>query len=236
MLGGMDYREADRIMTLFTLEHGKIRGIARGAKRSMRRFGGCLELFARLRVGVVVRDGLSTIDRADLVSIYPGIRSDLGGIALAGYACELVDRFIPEGLPNARLFRLLNCLLEHLDSVAASHGVRRFFEANLLNILGYRLPLDSCSNCGGDLGVSGRAAWAPSAGGFLCGACARGERPVLPQTLHFLEAALMTGRFGGVVAETAVLVEAGQILDSAIQSHLDRPLKSLAFLREILPG
>ncbi|WP_298431774.1 DNA repair protein RecO [Geobacter sp.] len=232
VLGAMDYRESDRIVTLFTLQHGKVRGVAKGAKRSMRRFGGALEPFARLGVELVVREGLSSLRGADIVSLYPRIRADLLKIALAGYAVEISDRFLPDGAPSPRLFRLLAAYLEHLEQGEARAADRRFFEANFLNILGYRLALDRCAACGEEL--SPEAARRIGTGGaVLCGACGRVGTPVGPGTVRLLTLCLGTGRFGAVTFPPAALREAGELLDGAISAHLARPLNSLAFLRQI---
>ena len=233
VIGAMDYREADRIVTLFTLEHGKVRGIARGARKSRRRFGASLELFARVRARLQLRDGLSSLVDADLETIYPGIRQDLPRIALAGYCCELVDHFLPDGMPNARLFRLLVTLLEHLDQAAAGPADRRFFEMNLLNILGYRPPIDACPACGVDLGTAGGLLADGGLHGIPCPACGKAGRQVTPATIHALRKSLRTGRFGTVPFTGESLTEAGELLDRAIASHLHRPIKSLAFLREM---
>ena len=231
VLGMMDYRESDKIVTLFTLEHGKLKGLARGAKRSVRRFGGALELFARLQVELVLKEGLAHIHLADIVTVFPGIRADLGKIGHAGYACELADHLLPEGLRNPRLFRLLTAYLEQLDDCSAAPSDRRFFELNLLNILGYRPELDQCAACGVELADRG---WLRNSGdtGLLCERCGRGGRPIAAATLALLRQALLTGRFGVLRFSPAELDEAGRLLDAAIASHLQRPLHALSFLRE----
>jgi DNA repair protein RecO (recombination protein O) len=231
VLGMMDYRESDKIVTIFTLEHGKLKGLARGAKRSVRRFGGALELFARLRVELGMKEGLAQLHSADIETIFPGIRADLGKIGHAGYACELTDALMPEGLPNPRLFRLLTAYLEQLDHFPADPSDRRFFELNLLNILGYRPELDHCSACGAELvgrGWLGNAADA----GLLCERCGTRGRPLAAATIALLRRALLTGRFGVLRFSPAELDEAALLLDSAIDSHLQRPLHALSFLRE----
>lgn len=233
VIGAMDYREADRIVTLFTLEHGRVRGIARGARKSRRRFGASLELFARVRARLQLRDGLSPLLEADLVTVYPGIRRDLPRIALAGYCCELVDHFLPDGMPNPRLFRLLVTLLEHLDQSAAAPEDRRFFEVNLLNILGYRPPLDACPACGADLGLTGGLLAGGGMHGIPCPTCANTGRSISSATIQALRKSLRTGRFGAVPFTGESLTEAGELLDRAIAGHLHRPIKSLAFLREM---
>ncbi len=232
VLGMMDYLEADKIVTLFTLEHGKIRGIARGAKRSVRRFGASLELFARLELDVVLKEGLSLLQSADVVTVFPNIRCDLAKIGHAAYACELTDALLPEGLANPRLFRLLAVYLEHLERFPAVPSDRRFFELNLLNVLGYRPALGECAECGAPLDADIRFRHASAASGLLCGECGRGGSPLAAATLSLLRRALATGRFGVVSFPPAGLDEAGRFIDAAIAAHIQRPLNALAFLRE----
>ncbi len=229
LLGAADYREADRIVTLFTLEKGKLKGVARGAKRSMRRFGGALEPFARLTVQLALTGSLARVDGADAATIHPGIRADLLKIGYAGYACEAVDLLLPEGLPNPRLFRLLAAYLARLDAAPPAPSDRRFFEMNLLNVIGYRPALDECATCGERLSDprAGRG------GELLCGQCGRGCRPISPRTIGLLRDSLRTGRFGVVGFTPEELVEAGSILDQSIALYVSRPMKSLPFLREM---
>ena len=227
-----DYGEADRLVTLLTLEHGKLRAIAKGAKRSIRRFGATLEPFAHVSAEVVIKSGLSRILGADAATIFPRIREDLLKIAYAGYACECTDQLLPEGLASSRLFRLLVAYLEHLDRSPPTPSDRRFFEVNLLNILGYRPSLSECSSCG--IGLSGSSErYADGTGNLRCGRCGRSSSTVSAGTVNLLESSLRTGRFGVVDFNQAELKEAGFILDPAIASHVGRPLKSPAFLEEM---
>lgn len=232
VLATMDYRESDRIVTLLTRELGKLRGVARGAKRSIRRFGGVFEIFARSTVELVPAEGLSKLRGGDLQTLYPGIRRDLGRIAHAGYAAELVDGLVPEGVPYPRLFRLLAGYLEHLDGGGGSPSDRRFFEINLLNILGYRPALEECSGCGAQLSGHESLVLGP-AGQLLCPRCGRGGRVVTAGTVDRLRRCLATGRFAAVPFSSPELAEAGLFLDAQLALHLHRPLKSLAFLREM---
>ena len=232
LLGVTDYGEADRIVTLLTLEQGKLRGVAPGARKSFKRFGGILEPFARLSVQLTIKSGLSRLTGADAVTIFPRIRTDLLKIGYAGYACETADLLLPDGLPNPRLFRLLAAYLEHLDLNPPSSSDRRFYEVNLLNILGYRPAFNQCASCGRDLD-SLSARYAGGMGGILCGLCGQGGRAVSAGTVGRLEAALSTGRFGAVTFLPAELAEAASVLDPAIAVHISRPLRSLAFLADV---
>jgi DNA repair protein RecO (recombination protein O) len=229
----MDYREADKIVTLFTLEQGKLKGIARGAKRSVRRFGGALELFARLKLEITIKEGLAQLHTADIVTVFPRIRADLIKIGHAGYACELTDALLPEGLRNPRLFRLLRAYLEHLDRFPATPSDRRFFELNLLNVLGYRPALEQCAECAMEL--AGGACFRPAAAacGLLCEQCGRGGSPVSATTVALFRQTLATGKYGVISFSPVELDEAGRLLDSAIAAHIQRPLNALSFLREM---
>jgi DNA repair protein RecO (recombination protein O) len=234
ILAVLDYGEADKIITFLTREHGKIKGIARNAKKSRKRFGGALEIFARLRLQLVLRDGLSRLQGADVVTIFTHIREDFSKIGYAGYACELIDRFLPEAQANTRLYRLLVSYLEHLDSAPCCADDRRFFEVNLLNIAGYRPTLENCAQCGIELSTATDLRYSPRHNGISCSNCVRTGREISPITVSLLKTSLQTGRFGVVRFPGATLGEAGDLLDSIIASHLNRPLHSLSFLREAL--
>ncbi len=97
VLSNSDYGESDRIVSLFTLEHGRLKGFARGARNSRKRFGPALETFARIDLQLNQKDGLSSLRSADVITLYSGIRGELGAIAHALYVCELVECLTPEG-------------------------------------------------------------------------------------------------------------------------------------------
>ena len=137
----------------------------------------------------------------------------------------------PEGHPLPRLYRLLAAYLDRLDTAAAESGDRRFFEVNLLNILGYRPALENCSRCGSSFGAAG--AWLQSGGEAVCRFCRAGGRHLLSATLGMLAACLKTGTFGQVSFPAATLQQAGYLLDEAISAHTGRRLKSLEFLEQV---
>ena len=231
VIGLMDYRETDRIVALFSREHGKINGIARSARKSVKRFGGALELFARLSVHFLPGESLVTIREVDILTIYPQIRASLTGIAHAGYAAELVTALAPERYRNQRVFRLLTAYLEYLDQAPAAPSDRHFFEINLLNILGYRPPLESCAGCGTDLAQCG-GLWSAGTGHRIyCQSCAHGGQRLSAGTVSLLRQSLATGRFGQISFSMEALDETDEFLHDFIAAHIHRPLKSLAFLR-----
>lgn len=143
VLSNLAYGENDLVVSLFTLEHGRLRAFARSARKSRKRFVGTLDPACHLELLMKIKpEGLCTLERTEQLAPPPGLGSHLDALALAFYGCELVEQLTPEGQPLPRLYRLLSALLEYLATAAAGQGIRRFFEINLLNILGYRPPLE----------------------------------------------------------------------------------------------
>lgn len=234
ILSGLDYGDTDRIMSLFTLEQGRIKVFARRARSSRKRFAGSLESCARIEAQVRMREGLCSLHQADSICLYPQIRSSLEGIALALYSCELLDSITPEGHPLPRLFRLFDAWLRHLDTGIAGESDRRFFEINLLNILGYRPSLSVCARC--TTSFDTREALVTTRGELLCNHCSSGGRPIHRDSLRALAACLNTSVFGSIPFSPTLLHHAGILLDEAIAAHLDKKLKSLDFLRQTMGG
>ncbi|MDD2733912.1 MAG: DNA repair protein RecO [Desulfuromonadaceae bacterium] len=230
VLSNSDYGESDRIVSLFTLEHGRLKGFARGARNSQKRFGPALEPFARINLQLNLKHGLSTLRGADVITLYTGIRGALGAIAHGLYACELVECLTPEGQPQPRLYRLLAAYLERLDSGQSEEPDRRMFEINVLNILGYRPSLEGCSRCGSPFDAHG--ALMQQGGELVCRFCAVTGRQIPPAILHCLKSCLATGRFGQVVIDEELLVAVAALLDESVATHCARKLKSLEFLRQ----
>jgi len=230
VLSSLDYGDTDRIVTLFTLEHGRISAFARSARKSRKRFGAALETFSRIEAQARVKEGLCSLQDAVAETTFTGIRSDLGRISNALYACELVEAMTPEGHPIPRLYRLLVTYLEHLDTKAAVESDRRFFEINLLNILGYRPALEECSRCEALFNSSG--AVLNDHGHLVCPGCGNGKKIDL-QTIKSLSNCMTTGKFGMISFSPETLMQAGELLDEAVAVHAGRKLKSLEFLRQV---
>lgn len=229
--GVMDYRDSDRIVHLYSREHGRFSGLARGAKRSVKRFGGALELFARVSVNIVPAEGLFTLSGAEPVTIYPGIRTDLDRISHASYAVELLSAITPERLPNARVFRLVTAYLEHLDSCDADPSDRHFYELNLLNILGYRPQLENCSSCGAPFTAAGGGIAEAQGHLLLCCRCSRGGSSISQSGISLLSETMKRGRFGAVRFSREDIPAIDRFMEAFIQSTTGRKLKSLAFIR-----
>lgn len=231
VIGMSDYRETDKIVQLFTKGHGRMSGVARGARKSVKRFGGALELFAKISLQFVPAESLVTLNSAEPFTIFPGIRTALDKIANASYAVELVSLITAERVPNRRLYRLLCAYLDQLDVNRSDSGDRHFFEMNLLNILGYRPHLDACSDCGRSMVESGGYWRSSDVGAIRCTDCASGGARISGPAIVKLLSTLGTGRFGSLNLNEEERVVVADFLESSIGANISRPLRSAGFLR-----
>jgi DNA repair protein RecO (recombination protein O) len=241
ILRHLDYGEADRVVTFYTPGHGRLRGFARSARKSRKRFGAALEPFSHVRMhwtpspsGDLVR-----LKEAELLDLRAGLRQDLTAIALAGYGCELVEELLAEEQGHGDAFSLLQAFLDHLAEGGATPETRLLFELRLLVLAGYAPHLLHCSECGGPLGDL-TAAFDAARGGALCLACASSGTAlrISPLTLGSLSRTLrgpMT-LFAGFRFSIRTQEEGRGILTGALRQHLPRPLKSLSFLDRMDAG
>ena len=184
VLRAVNYGEADRIVTLFGRDTGRVSALARGARKSQRRFAGGLSLCALGSAALRERPGadLATLERFDATNSHAALGSDVARMAHAAYAAELVGKLCAPHQVEAATFDWLVEFLRLLDGDGASAERLRVFEIGLLSGLGFGPMLDACAACGGER-FAGRAAsevayrWDPDRGGAVCVACARGGRP-----------------------------------------------------------
>jgi DNA repair protein RecO (recombination protein O) len=234
-----DYGDADRIVTFLTPEHGRMKGFARAARKSRKRFGAALESFAAVQLSWTVRAGgdLVSLREAELINLRAGLRRDLETLALASYGCELTEALFDESGVGVEVFELLRALLDHLDQAGYSDEARLLFEIRLLSVAGYVPHLQHCADCFGPL-PDGSVAFSAASDGSLCPHCERGratlkvDRMTLGSFGRILETPLT--RFSGVRLGELSKREGRALLDDALRLHLRAPLRSLELLRSSL--
>ncbi|MDW7644395.1 MAG: DNA repair protein RecO [Desulfuromonadales bacterium] len=241
ILRHVDYGEADRIVTFYTPELGLLKGFARGARRSRKRFGPALEPFAQVMMhwSPPGRGQLLSLKEAELVDLHAGLRADLLALALAGYGCELVEELQGEESGHPQVYGLLQAFLHHLAAAGGSAEARLLFELRLLELAGYIPHLLHCSECMETLKTE-TVFFDASRGGSLCPACegARGSLSVSLLTLGTLSRILRAPleSFEGYRLSPATLTQGERMLTAAIGRHLHRRLKSLVFLQQVAGG
>lgn len=176
VLHAFDYSETSRILRLATREAGVVSVLARGARRSTKRFGSALDLFAEGVADIMVRDqrDLQTLCGFDVRRARPELAADLGRFAGASTLAELVLRFSTDD-PQDSLFDSLARALDAL-SVALPDDTRAATLAGawrLVGELGFAPSLETCSACHGPVAADLPLPFSHAAGGVLCVRCAR---------------------------------------------------------------
>lgn len=247
ILGSIDFGESDRLLTFYTLEHGKLKGVAKGARRSKKRFVGNLEPGSSVRLIFFnnEKSELVRIESAELAEGLPGLRGDIEAYARACYMLELACELTREGCAVESAYLVLTAFLKMLDGKAAASGeeagdILRFFEIKLLASLGYMPHLDGCVSCRGASFSEGstRAFFSPERGGAVCGACAReahGLVQLTAGTLTALSAAarLAPEKLARLKPGAAFARESERLLDAFIRHIIGKELKTKRFLEKL---
>ncbi len=227
--------DADKLVTLFTATKGKVKAVARGARRMRSRFGVALEPFTHCSVVVFVKPGdqLARMSKAEIVRPFFRIREDLDALTAAGKMAALVNRLAPEHLPLPRTFDLFVEGLWYMEERGPLPILPLYFTARVVGYAGFEPRLDSCIRCRRSARSGEVGCFSPWGGGFLCGPCAKSSSngfrpseflPISPATRSFLRY-LKEAELSGIdrLRPTAAMEgEAEAILSSTISAQLGK--------------
>lgn len=228
------FGESDKIVTFLTQDLGKVTGIAKGAKRSKRRFVNVLEPFTAVDVTLHLRphSDLAFVSACELVEAFHTFARDLDKFAYASYVLELTDRMIRAQEAGAETYRLVRDVLRLLDRGQPASGILRAFELHLLRLTGYEPVFHECQGCGTPHTASGRMYVQPLRGGIRCAGCREEGRAYLAseETIERL-IGLQASTFDDGDAATFVLSpgaasEARALVRSFFAASLTKPLAS----------
>lgn len=168
-----DFGESDLLITFFTPDEGKIKGIAKGARRSRARFVNCLDIFSlvNLEYSQKKKDGLYFIHSGKLLNAFPGLRKNYGTLIKASYMIELTEILFPWQLPDRGMFDVLKHSFETLDQGCNIDIIHVFFELAAMALGGYSIKIDKCCICGREYKGNGTAVFRPDTGGIACMKC-----------------------------------------------------------------
>lgn len=173
VLGRHNLGEADRIVAFFTLEHGKLRAVAKGVRKTLSRQAGHIEPFSQVDMMLAEGRNLDVLTSARL-SWYPSeVTGDYDRLQLAYLMARTIERLTDDNHAAAGVYRLLDYSLRWLNQHGASSALELFFKLRLLGDLGYELQLESCVHCGRALE---QIYPSPEHGGMLCGQCLTPEQ------------------------------------------------------------
>lgn len=232
VLHAFDYLESSRILRMLTREGGVRSAVAKGMRKSGRRFGGAVDLFARGTAHLYTRPGreLDTLAGFEDLRVRLELATDLGRLTGASVLAELVLRFARESEPDPRLF---DAVATGLDSIADASGpdAREAVLASSWRVvaeLGFAPSVEACADCHASLGPEEAALFSHPVGGVLCQRCGRIARGrVLPPTARRALAAWLGGGRSRISGEGEGRAHQ-RLLREFLEEHLTdgRPLRA----------
>jgi DNA repair protein RecO (recombination protein O) len=176
VLHAFDYLESSRILRLVTRDGGVRSALAKGARRSSRRFGSAVDLFAQGSAQLHAKPGrdLDTLSAFDVVLARPLLAADLGRFAGASAIAELTLRFGRDASDNG----LFDVVAEALDALTVAHPDATITATlasawRIVAELGFAPAVDVCGDCHAPLDASATVMFSHRAGGALCARCGR---------------------------------------------------------------
>lgn len=236
ILNHRDFGESDKIVTFFTSNLGKVKGIAKGAKRSRKRFANQLELFSLVQPILSGKNSssLSRIEECDLIEPFASIREMPIKYAHAAYFSELVDLFVHEHDPSPELFKLLVWVFRNMEQGDPLDRLSIIFQLRLLRLIGYAPGVTACAVCNEWKEGPFHYMFDYEKGGIICPACLsiRGGNRVAPGTVKLLALAqkLPLGKVSRLCFSTRALSEINPILEEFSQRLIGKEIKSFPFL------
>jgi DNA repair protein RecO (recombination protein O) len=232
-----DWDEADRLLTLYTREHGKIQAVAKGARKPTSRKAGHVELFTRARLLIARTRSIDIVTQAETLDAFGPLRSSLEASTLAHYFSELLDRFTGDAETDPDLFDLLNLGLAWLCEADDHRLVARYYEIRLLDLAGFRPDLHHCPSCEERLEPVD-SYFSPARGGVVCPKCGRGIREAFPLSLRAFKVLRYAqtrdwDHFRRLRLSAELHIEVEQALYRYLLFVLERNLKSVEFLRQL---
>jgi DNA repair protein RecO (recombination protein O) len=235
ILKRMDLGEADRIVTLFSRDEGKIRAVAKGVRRTTSRSAGHLEPFTLSDILLAVGRELDVISQADTLESFRVVRESLELSSHAYYLAEVVDLLTEDRQENRPVF---DVLVQALHELALSHDIRLVlvaFHLRLLDAVGYRPELRECVTCRTAIQPE-RNRFSAQLGGVVCASCGPAEptaRDIGTSALKLLRFVQATQGQRGVNVPQAVCREAEALLRDYAEHIVERRLRSPALIARI---
>jgi DNA repair protein RecO (recombination protein O) len=226
--------DADKILTLYTANRGKLEAVAKGVRKPRSKLAGHVEPLAHATFQLAQGRNLDIVTQAETIEAFADLRDDLDRLSRALYACELLDRFTEPREEHFDLYRLLLDTLRRIATRADLDTPVRYFEMRLLDILGYRPELEECVTCRERLRAVTNY-WTAGGGGVVCPNCRRDEAAVRPISVNAVKLLrlLLHGSWNDVSRVTVDPDLAGE-LERAMLEYvrwvLERDVRSAAFI------
>jgi len=227
VLRGYPFGEADKVVVLLSPNHGKVRAVAKGVRKTRSRFGGRLEPFTHVDVLLYEGRNLDTITQVSVVEAYSHIRLDLDRVLAGSTMVEAIDAVAQEGVGSHRLFLLLQRGLRALEAGPVHPDLVSAFLLKLAAVVGVAPSLRTCAECGSTANL---VRFSLASGGVVCQLCSpdRGSKLRPGLTAHL--AALAEADLGDLPPASELSRDAIGLTRRFVEYHLERRLESLSLL------
>ncbi|MCD6577617.1 MAG: DNA repair protein RecO [Anaerolineaceae bacterium] len=232
-----DFGEADRLVNLFSLEGGRIKALAKGARKIRSRKAAYLEPFMHSKIVLARGKTFWIVTQADALHHNLAIRDSLEKTGQAAYVMELVDRLSIEEEPAPAVFWLLVNTLNRINKGGKAFNILRFFELHLLDFAGFRPDMVNCVGCGRKITAQDQY-FSAVQGGVLCPAC--GElhnhtRKVSENALRFLRhfQRSVFADIADISVPSAIQAEIDALVDNYISNVVERKLNTPDFIKQV---
>ena len=237
VLKNMPFSEADLLVTLYTQESGKIRAVAKGARKSTSKLVGHLEPLTVTRLALARGRNLDIVTQAQVVQSFAALKGDLTAVTKGLYVAELVDGFGSEAHPNYSLYRLSLETLEAISRDPESALILHYFQLRLLAASGFMVELYHCVECRQPLKPD-QHRFSPNGGGALCSDCIPGDVQLWPLSLRALKVLRLLDRLPltelpRLELDNGLAQELKSTLGSTVEYWLDKEIRSNSFLEHL---
>jgi DNA repair protein RecO (recombination protein O) len=226
--------DADKILTLYSANLGKIEAVVKGVRKTRSRMAGHVEPLTQASFQLARGKSLDIVTQVETIESFQALRDDLDRLSRALYACELLDKFTEQREEHFGLYRLLLDTLRRLSTRDDLDLPVRFYEMSLLDAMGYRPELEECVTCRSRIAATTNY-WSAAAGGVVCPNCRSDETAVRPISANAVKVLrlLLHGTFSDV-ARVTIDPALGAELERALLEYarwvLERDVRSAAFI------
>jgi DNA repair protein RecO (recombination protein O) len=242
-------KEADLVVSFLTRDQGKLRGVAKRARRPKSAFGAGLERLSHVRMAYFQRETreLVNLDSCELIRSQFSLVSDYWTSVVLDYFAEVTDQLLPAAEPSEKFFRLLLAVLDSLQPAETGSAWRAvtYFSLWAVRLSGWLPQLDVCLGCGSSLDdpeTPERAFFSRGREGLVCGHCRKslgGSSWELSAASRALAAEMLRTPVAGVSQPGWNQATAGDLrrfLVQQIETHADRRLVTAPLLEESVTG
>ena len=239
VLRSINLSEADKLVTFMTNRYGKVKCIAKAARKIKNRFGATIEPMSHIRLIYFGKENqtLYRLNHSDIIHSFQDIRDDLQKIYTGIYFSELIDTLIPEMHPDPNAFRLLQDGLKTLEVVNSLDTLSRIFEMRLMCLAGYAPQLSHCAICK-KLEYTTKIGFSFERRGIICESCFFQVQPEIrfqAGILKYLKKlkTMDIKHANRLKFPKGTELEIEQLIHRFILSHTGRELKSYPFIRSM---